>query len=105
MLETNKRTVTPIVKEEKVEQIQAGRRRIPKLDFPNDNEMQEEQTNQNQTQQEQSENEELDPKQLLEQQAMGPEVVSKEENNAPSVGKSPKKKGGWLNKLVSKLKN
>ena len=104
-IETNKRTVTPHVKEEKVEELQGGRRKIPKLEFPDlqEKEQQDEQREQEeQVDQQQSENGELDPIQMLEQQAMGPNV---EINDEPETKDSTKKKkGGWLKKIAGKLK-
>lgn len=115
-LEMTKRTVTPRVKEEKVEEVQVGRRRVSKLDLPELQEEQEldEQTNENEdeqvkedeqtekTNQQQAEGEELDPKQMLEQQVLGPELEI--ENEQKSKKQQKKKKGNWMNKMSDKFK-
>lgn len=95
-IQVNKRTVTPKVKKEKVEQVENTTRKIPKLDFPQ--EIDQKQSEKEQSEKEQNNQpEEIDPKQMLEQQALGPEILEKEE-------KSAQKNKGWLKKWTSKFK-
>lgn len=94
-IEVKKRTVTPIVKKEKVEEVKkTTTRKIPKLDFP---EIDSEKEAKDSKKEQDHPSEEIDPKQMLEQQALGPELMDKEE-------KPDQKKKGWLKKWTAKFK-
>lgn len=105
-IETSKRTVTSVVKEEKVEkQVQESRRTIPKLNFPEIEQEEKQQDQQaEQEQQNEDENKELDSEQMEHQSA--DTEFEREYKDPPTVGKddATKKKDGWFNKMIDKMK-